>query len=84
MGFDAKQIIHPAQIEIVQRTFSPSEEEIKRAQHILEQYKRAVSEGKGAYGLNGEMMDAPMILQAERTLAKAKLYHLAEADDGNR
>lgn len=77
MGFDAKQIIHPAQIDIVQGAFSPDDREIERAQRILEQYEIAVQGGKGAYGMNGEMMDAPMILQAQRTLAKAKLYGLA-------
>jgi len=76
MGFDSKQIIHPAQIETVQKAYSPSEQDIAKARSILDQYEVSVKEGKGAYGLNGEMMDAPMILQAQRVLAKAKLFNL--------
>lgn len=77
MGFDAKQTIHPAQISTVQAVYSPSTKDIEQAQNILKQYEIAVKEGKGAYGLDGQMMDAPMILQAQRVLAKAKLYNLA-------
>ena len=76
MGFDSKQIVHPAQIETVQKAYSPSEQDIAKARSILERYEVSVKEGKGAYGLNGEMMDAPMILQAQRVLAKAKLFNL--------
>lgn len=76
MGFDAKQIIHPAQIATVQRAFSPSDKDIDRAKTILEQYDLAVQEGKGAYGLQGEMMDAPMVLQARRIMEIAKRYHI--------
>ena len=56
--------------------------DIERAKRILEQYENAVKGGKGAYGLAGqdgakaEMVDAPMILQAERLLEKAKHFGL--------
>ena len=95
MGFTSKQIIHPAQITIVQKAFSPSKAgmplfcwsvvaaadlllvEIDKAKQILQQYEEAVKGGKGAYGLNGEMMDAPMVLQAQRVLKTAKQFQLA-------
>lgn len=54
----------------------PASTDIERAKNILEQYDAAVKEGKGAYGLRGEMMDAPMILQAQRVLDTAKRYQL--------
>lgn len=82
LGFDAKQIIHPAQISTINKAFSPSESQIERAKRVLEQYEQAVKGGKGAYGMAGldgskaEMIDAPMILQAERMLAKAKQFGL--------
>jgi len=82
LGFDAKQIIHPAQISTIQQAFSPSEKDIERAKKVLEQYELVVKEGKGAYGLGGDpttkstMIDAPMILQAKRMLAKARAYNL--------
>lgn len=55
---------------------SPECIDIDRAKTILEQYDVAVKEGKGAYGLQGEMMDAPMILQAQRIMEMAKRYHI--------
>ncbi|KAK9900824.1 citrate lyase beta subunit [Cystobasidium minutum MCA 4210] len=82
LGFDAKQMIHPAQIDVVQAAFSPSQQAIEKAQTVLAQYKAATEAGKGAYGLaadkhgRAEMIDAPMILQAQRLLAKAAQYGL--------
>ncbi|KDE03118.1 hypothetical protein MVLG_06379 [Microbotryum lychnidis-dioicae p1A1 Lamole] len=77
LGFDGKQCIHPNQVETVQKCFTPSEKDIERATRILEQYNVASLGGAGAYGLIGEdgnsaMIDAPMLLQAERILAQAK------------
>ncbi|GAA6048550.1 hypothetical protein JCM3770_006548 [Rhodotorula araucariae] len=77
MGFTGKQAIHPAQVEIIQREFAPSPLEIERAKAILAQYAAARASGAGAYGLAGpdgsvEMIDAPMLLQAESVLAQAR------------
>ncbi|TNY23057.1 citrate lyase beta subunit [Rhodotorula diobovata] len=78
MGFTGKQAIHPAQVETIQRAFSPSPAEIERAQRILAQYDAAARDaGRGAYGLVGEdgsveMMDAPMLLQAKSVLEQAR------------
>ncbi|GJN92763.1 hypothetical protein Rhopal_005801-T1 [Rhodotorula paludigena] len=82
MGFTGKQAIHPAQVAIIQEEFAPSEKEIERAQAILSQYAAAQSSGAGAYGLEGkdgsvEMIDAPMLLQAESILEQAKAAGLA-------
>lgn len=85
MGFDAKQIIHPAQVTTINKIFSPSEKDIERAQRVMQQYELAVKSGKGAYGLsdasggNTEMIDAPMILQAERMLEKARRFGLLQS-----
>ncbi|GAA5889182.1 hypothetical protein JCM8208_007795 [Rhodotorula glutinis] len=72
LGFTGKQAIHPAQVDIIQREFSPSSAEIGRARAILAQYDAARATGAGAYGLDGDMMDAPMVLQAESVLAQAR------------
>ncbi|GAA6004111.1 hypothetical protein JCM10207_002431 [Rhodosporidiobolus poonsookiae] len=78
MGFSGKQVIHPGQVETVQRAFSPSEAEIDRARRILAEYEAARASGAGAYGLEDKagggtvMIDAPMLLQAEAILAQAR------------
>ncbi|GEM10152.1 citrate lyase subunit beta-like protein [Rhodotorula toruloides] len=77
MGFTGKQAIHPAQVSTIQRAFAPSPAEIERSQAILAQYAEASSTGAGAYGLKGtdggvDMIDAPMLLQAQSVIAQAE------------
>ncbi|KAM0790081.1 hypothetical protein ACM66B_005409 [Microbotryomycetes sp. NB124-2] len=77
LGFDGKQAIHPAQVATIQRAFTPSEKEIERAAQMLSQYDVASGKGSGAYGLQAEdgstsMIDAPMLLQAEKILSVAR------------
>lgn len=66
---------------LTERVLVPTD--IERARRILQEYDAAVKEGKGAYGMAGDanskptMIDAPMILQAQRMLEKAKSFHLA-------
>ncbi|KAF8827479.1 hypothetical protein HHX47_DHR4000125 [Lentinula edodes] len=57
------QAIHPAQVETIQNTFVPTAEEILRAAKILRGMQVAHASQKGAIGLDGEMIDAPMIKQ---------------------
>ncbi|GAA5879134.1 hypothetical protein JCM16303_001310 [Sporobolomyces ruberrimus] len=77
LGFDGKQAIHPAQVEPIQASFTPSESEIQRALDILSNYAALSSKGAGAYGLANQdgstsMIDAPMLLQAQGVLAQAR------------
>lgn len=72
LGFSGKQIIHPAQLEIVQTAFTPSAETIERAQRIMEGAQIAQAEGMGAYSLDGEMVDLPVVKRAETILARAR------------
>ncbi|KAF9464220.1 citrate lyase beta subunit [Collybia nuda] len=72
LGFTGKQAIHPAQVNIIQSAFGPSPTEILRAAKIIKQMALAHASQKGAAGLEGEMIDAPMLKQAEKTLASAK------------
>jgi citrate lyase beta subunit len=69
-GFTGKQVIHPRQIDIVNRCFSPSEAEAAWAQRIVDGFKASHSEGKGAFALDGKMIDLPVVRQAERVLAQ--------------
>ncbi|KAJ3747061.1 citrate lyase beta subunit [Lentinula detonsa] len=72
LGFSGKQAIHPTQIEIIQNTFVPTAEEILRAAKILHGMRAAHASQKGAIGLDGEMIDAPMIKQATKIIEIAK------------
>ncbi|KAI0947504.1 hypothetical protein AcV7_009917 [Taiwanofungus camphoratus] len=77
LGFNGKQAIHPSQVAIIQSTFVPNEKEILRAARILHRMKMAHDSQKGAIGLElegggKEMIDAPMINQAENVIRIAK------------
>lgn len=72
LGYTGKMVIHPRQIEIVNRTFAPSPEEIARAQHIVQAAHEHAAAGLGAFALDGRMVDGPIVKQAENVLARAQ------------
>jgi citrate lyase beta subunit len=72
MGFSGKQIIHPKQVQPVQEVFTPSDEAIARAKKIIEASISYQDAGKGAFALEGRMIDAPIIKSAQRVLEKAR------------
>ena len=71
LGFDGKSIINPRQIEIVNSVFTPSEKEITKARAVVAAIKEAQAKGSGVISLNGKMVDRPVVLRAERTIALA-------------
>ncbi len=71
MGFSGKQVIHPNQVEIVQAAFTPTSEEIQEAIELIENFRLHETEGRGAFGLEGIMIDAPAIKIAQATLNRA-------------
>ena len=65
MGFDGKMVIHPSQINLSNKIFSPTEKEILEAKEILTQMKLAEKKGKGAIAFNGKLLDIVSIKQAQ-------------------
>jgi citrate lyase beta subunit len=72
MGFSGKQIIHPKQVIPVQEVFTPSDEAIARAKAIVGASESNLEAGKGAFAMDGRMIDAPIIKSAQRVLEKAR------------
>lgn len=72
LGFTGKQVIHPAQVDIVQAAFTPSSKLIEYARRVMEAAQAAMKEGKGAFTLDGQMVDTPVIKRAEKILARAR------------
>jgi citrate lyase subunit beta/citryl-CoA lyase len=68
MGFGAKLCIHPKQVGLVKAAFMPSDEDLAWAQRVVDADK--TSKG-GAIKLDGRMIDRPVVLLAQRTLALA-------------
>jgi citrate lyase beta subunit len=72
LGFGGKACVHPDQVPVVNRVFSPSEEDVARAQRVVEAYEAGAREGRAAVALGGEMIDLPVVEQARRILAAAE------------
>lgn len=72
MAFAGKQIIHPNQIAPVQEAFTPSAEAIAYAQRVKQAFDENQAAGKGAFALDGKMIDAPILKTAEKVLMLAQ------------
>jgi len=71
-GFSGKQIIHPNQVQVTQEAFTPSDDAIAYAKRIVESFESSQKEGKGAYALDGKMIDMPLLKNAQKVLERAK------------
>ena len=72
LGFSGKQVIHPDQVAAVQEAFTPSAEAIAYAQRVVETFENSQREDKGAYALDGKMIDMPLLKNAQKVLERAK------------
>lgn len=68
-GFTGRIAIHPAQVETINRCFSPSEEEVAFARRVVEAF--AANPDAGTLGIDGKMVDMPHLIAARKTLAAA-------------
>ncbi|KAB1188501.1 MULTISPECIES: CoA ester lyase [Haloferax] len=71
LGYDGKLAIHPAQVGPINEAFSPDPEDVTWARKVLRARDEAAAEGRGVFGVDGEMIDAPLIKQAENILDRA-------------
>jgi len=72
LGFEGKYLIHPSQIEPVNRIFRPSAQEIAHAQRVVEAFALAEAQGFASTSLEGKMIDIPQARRARRLLEVAK------------
>jgi citrate lyase beta subunit len=70
LGFDGKWCIHPAQIAVVNETFSPTDREVEWAKKVVAAYEEANATGSGSVSVDGHMVDAASIKLARNTLGK--------------
>jgi citrate lyase subunit beta / citryl-CoA lyase len=71
LGFDGKTLIHPSQIDIANRAFGPTDDEIALARQIVAAWHDAQQAGKGVVVVNGKLVENLHAIEAERTLAFA-------------
>jgi citrate lyase beta subunit len=80
LGYDGKWAIHPAQLDTINETFTPSSEDIRRAQIILHAYEEVKASGEGATALDGKMVDAASVRLAQVTYEQARRLGLVEEE----
>ena len=71
MGYTGKHAIHPAQIDIINEIFSPSDEEIAYARKVMEAWEEAEAAGRGSLAMDGRMVDVPVVKRAQNLIAFA-------------
>lgn len=78
LGYRGKICLSPAQIDACHTAFSPSTEEVSRAQRVLLAHEEAAAQGRGIQVFEGiPLEDGPMLRQAHATLAAALANHMA-------
>jgi citrate lyase subunit beta/citryl-CoA lyase len=71
MGLAGKLCIHPDQVALANAGFTPSEEEVERAERMLAAYDIGIASGVAAIDFEGSMVDEPLAEQARQILAAA-------------
>lgn len=73
LGFDGKTLIHPNQIAGANTVFSPSEQDLARARRIVAVHAEAAAQGQGVTLLDGRLVEALHVREAERLIAQANM-----------
>jgi len=58
-------------VKAISEHFKPPQDKVDFARKVLSEFKRHDQQGKGAFEVDGKMIDMPMVLQARRTLQRA-------------
>ncbi len=72
IGFKGKFAIHPAQIDLINATFSPSPAEIEHARRVVAAFEKAERAGRGSTSLDGKVIDVPVVKRARALLEVAE------------
>ncbi len=76
MGFDGKTLIHPSQLEAANRIFAPGADELEAARRVVAAHAEAVAAGRGVTVVDGRLVEALHVAEAERLLALAEAISL--------
>jgi citrate lyase subunit beta/citryl-CoA lyase len=70
LGFMGASVIHPSQVALLNEEFRPSADEVALSKRIVEAYDKATAAGLGAITVDGKMIDVPIVIRAQQTLAR--------------
>ena len=69
LGYQGKMCIHPDQIAVANRCFTPTPEQVARAQRVIDAFTAAEAAGSSSIQLDGQFIDYPIVYAAQRVLA---------------
>lgn len=72
LGFVGKHAIHPDQLKIIEEVYRPTVQQIERAKRLVAAFADAEEAGHGAVGVDGELVDYPILYRARQVLADAE------------
>ncbi len=78
-GFMGAGCIHPGQVPIVNREYSPSADEAAFARRVIEENAQAEAAGRASFAIDGKMIDVPVVVRAQRLLARHAAIQAREA-----
>jgi citrate lyase subunit beta/citryl-CoA lyase len=72
LGFLGKHAIHPSQLPVIDEVYRPSDRQVERARRLVAAFDEAEAQGKGAVGVDGELVDYPILYRARNILAEVE------------
>ena len=78
VGYRGASCIHPAQVPLLNEGFSPPAARVEYARRVFEVYTEAEAQGRASVALDGKMIDIPVVVRAQRLLARAERIRAME------
>ncbi len=72
LGFDGKTLVHPAQVDVANRAFAPTQAEVEHATRVIAAFEEAGREGRGVVTVDGRMIEKLHVENAQRVLTTAE------------
>jgi len=73
LGFEGMLVLHPKELDLVHKYFSPSEQEYADAKEMLDLYEESQRENKGVAVKNGKFIGPPMVIAAKKVIRRKTL-----------
>jgi citrate lyase subunit beta/citryl-CoA lyase len=73
LGFQGKLCIHPSHLDAINRAFSPSPDDVAKAQRVVAAFRETEARGSAAFALDGALVDYAIVFNAQRMLERAAL-----------
>ena len=78
VGYRGASCIHPAQVPLLNEGFSPPAAQVEHARRVIEVYEEAEAQGRASVALDGKMIDIPVVVRAQRLMARAERIRAME------